>query len=56
MTEGDVVEYVKLFVSAGKGGEGSIHVHREKYITEGGPDGGDGGRGGHGILRGNGQV
>jgi GTP-binding protein len=30
-----------------------VHLHREKYITKGGPDGGDGGRGGHIILKGN---
>ena len=51
MTEGNFVDYVKLFVSSGNGGKGSIHLHREKYITNGGPDGGDGGRGGHVILR-----
>ena len=46
MTEGNFVDYVKLNVSSGKGGKGSIHLHREKFITKGGPDGGDGGRGG----------
>ncbi len=53
MTEGNFVDYVKIFVSSGKGGKGSVHLHREKYITKGGPDGGDGGRGGHVILRAN---
>lgn len=53
MTEGNFVDYVKLFISSGNGGKGSIHLHREKYITKGGPDGGDGGRGGHVIARGN---
>lgn len=53
MTEGNFVDYVKMFVSSGNGGKGSVHLHREKYITKGGPDGGDGGRGGHVILRGN---
>src|SRR5690606_2483649 len=38
---------------SGNGGKGSMHLHREKYIEKGGPDGGDGGRGGHVILRGN---
>ena len=51
MTEGNFVDYVKLFISSGNGGKGSIHLHREKYITKGGPDGGDGGRGGHVIAR-----
>ncbi|WP_378186753.1 GTPase ObgE [Aquimarina sp. W85] len=53
MTEGNFVDYVKLHASSGKGGKGSVHLHREKYITKGGPDGGDGGRGGHVILRAN---
>ena len=53
MTEGNFVDYVKLNVSSGNGGKGSAHLHREKYIEKGGPDGGDGGRGGHVIIRGN---
>ncbi|WP_147678342.1 GTPase ObgE [Algibacter pacificus] len=56
MTEGNFVDYVKMYVSSGKGGRGSAHLHREKYITKGGPDGGDGGRGGHVILRGNANL
>jgi GTP-binding protein len=52
MTEGNFVDYIKVFAASGKGGKGSVHLHREKYITKGGPDGGDGGRGGHVILRG----
>ena len=56
MTEGNFVDYVKLHVSSGKGGKGSIHLHREKFITKGGPDGGDGGRGGHVIIRANKQL
>ena len=53
MTEGNFVDYVKIHISSGNGGKGSAHLHREKYIAKGGPDGGDGGRGGHVILRGN---
>ena len=53
MTEGNFVDYVKLQVASGNGGKGSVHLHREKYITKGGPDGGDGGRGGHVFLRAN---
>jgi len=53
MTEGNFVDYVKMHVSSGNGGKGSAHLHREKYIQKGGPDGGDGGRGGHIIIRGN---
>lgn len=56
MTEGNFVDYVKLAVASGNGGKGSIHLHREKYITKGGPDGGDGGRGGHVIARGNANL
>ncbi len=52
MTEGNFVDYVKIHVASGNGGKGSAHLHREKYIAKGGPDGGDGGRGGHVILRG----
>ena len=52
MTEGNFVDYIKIYASSGKGGRGSAHLHREKYIAKGGPDGGDGGRGGHIILRG----
>lgn len=52
MTEGNFVDYVKIHVSSGKGGKGSVHLHREKYVTKGGPDGGDGGRGGHVIVQG----
>jgi GTP-binding protein len=53
MTEGNFVDYVKMHLTSGKGGQGSAHLRREKYIPKGGPDGGDGGRGGHVILRGN---
>ena len=56
MTEGNFVDYVKLTVSSGNGGKGSVHLHREKFITKGGPDGGDGGRGGHVIIRANTQL
>ena len=56
MTEGNFVDYIKVYASSGKGGRGSAHLHREKYITKGGPDGGDGGRGGHIILRGNKEM
>lgn len=53
MTEGNFVDYIKMYVCSGNGGKGSVHLHREKYITKGGPDGGDGGRGGHIIIKGN---
>ncbi|WP_149274804.1 GTPase ObgE [Pareuzebyella sediminis] len=53
MTEGNFVDYVKVQAQSGNGGKGSTHLHREKYVAKGGPDGGDGGRGGHVIVRGN---
>ena len=56
MTEGNFVDYVKINVASGKGGKGSTHLRREKYVAKGGPDGGDGGRGGHIVLRGNSQF
>ena len=56
MAGSNFVDYVKLFLASGAGGNGSTHLRREKYIPKGGPDGGDGGRGGHIILRGNPQF
>lgn len=56
MTGSNFVDYVKIFLRSGKGGAGSPHLHREKFVSKGGPDGGDGGRGGHIILKGNAQL
>ncbi|MFV0506060.1 MAG: GTPase ObgE [Bacteroidales bacterium] len=56
MAGSNFVDYVKIFCRSGKGGAGSTHMRREKYIPKGGPDGGDGGRGGHIIVRGNSQM
>lgn len=53
MAESNFIDYVKILCRSGKGGAGSRHFHRAKYVPKGGPDGGDGGRGGHIILRGN---
>lgn len=50
------VDYIKIYFRSGNGGAGSAHLHREKYVAKGGPDGGDGGRGGHVILRGSNNV
>ena len=52
MAESNFVDYVKIYCRSGKGGRGSMHLHRAKYQPNGGPDGGDGGRGGHIYLRG----
>ena len=51
--ETNFIDYVKIVCRSGKGGRGSAHMHRAKYVPNGGPDGGDGGRGGHVYLRGN---
>jgi GTP-binding protein len=56
MAESNFVDYVKICCRSGKGGGGSRHFRREKFIERGGPDGGDGGRGGHIIVRGSKDV
>jgi GTP-binding protein len=56
MASSNFIDYVKIFCRSGKGGAGSLHFHREKFVAKGGPDGGDGGRGGHIILKGNVQL
>lgn len=56
MPSSSFVDYIKIFLRSGKGGAGSAHLHREKFVAKGGPDGGDGGRGGHIILRGSRNV
>lgn len=53
MADSNFIDYVKIYCRSGKGGRGSTHFRREKYIPKGGPDGGDGGNGGDIILRGN---
>ena len=50
------IDYVKIFCRSGAGGKGSMHFHRDKLTSKGGPDGGDGGRGGHIIVRANAQM
>ena len=45
--ESNFVDYVKIVCRSGKGGRGSMHMHRAKYAPNGGPDGGNGGRGGN---------
>lgn len=44
------LDYVKIFIKAGNGGNGKVSFHREKYVPNGGPDGGDGGNGGDVIF------
>ncbi|MFM7721970.1 MAG: GTPase ObgE [Bacteroidota bacterium] len=56
MSGSNFVDYVKICCRSGAGGAGSRHMHREKFVPRGGPDGGNGGRGGHVIIRGNRNI
>lgn len=56
MEKSNFIDYIRIFCKSGKGGRGSVHFRREKFIDNGGPDGGNGGRGGHIILKGNSQL
>jgi GTP-binding protein len=56
MANSNFVDYVKIYCRSGKGGPGSAHLRREKYLPKGGPDGGDGGKGGSIVMKGNAQL
>ena len=51
MSNQNFIDQIKVFCRSGSGGPGSVHFHRDKNTTKGGPDGGDGGKGGHIILK-----
>lgn len=53
MSSANFIDQIRIQCRSGKGGAGSRHLRREKYMPKGGPDGGDGGRGGHVIMRAN---
>ncbi len=46
-----IVDRVRIFISAGSGGNGAVSFRREKFVPAGGPDGGDGGNGGDLIFK-----
>ncbi len=56
MANSNFIDYIKIYCRSGKGGAGSTHFRREKYLPKGGPDGGDGGKGGDIILKGNSHM
>lgn len=56
MADSNFVDNINIYCRSGKGGAGSVHFRREKFIPKGGPDGGDGGRGGSIIVRGNRNI
>jgi GTPase len=56
MSVQNFVDRIRVLCRSGNGGAGSVHFHRDKNTTKGGPDGGDGGRGGHVILKGNRHI
>lgn len=56
MATSNFIDYVKIYCRSGKGGAGSVHFRREKFIPKGGPDGGNGGRGGDIYLKGSTQT
>ncbi len=53
MSEQNFIDFIRLCLRSGKGGAGSTHLHREKYVAKGGPAGGDGGHGGNIYAVGN---
>ena len=46
-----MLDAITIHISGGSGGNGVVSYHREKFVPQGGPDGGDGGRGGRVFFR-----
>ena len=44
------IDIATIWLHAGKGGDGAVSFHREKFVAAGGPDGGDGGKGGDVVI------
>ena len=56
MATSNFIDTATIWLHAGKGGDGAVTFHREKFVAAGGPDGGDGGRGGSIVLQGDSQY
>ena len=50
------IDYIKIFIKSGDGGNGCISFRREKYVPKGGPNGGDGGNGGEIVFKASSQL
>ena len=56
MATSNFIDTATIWLHAGKGGDGAVTFHREKFVAAGGPDGGDGGKGGSIVLQGDSQY
>ena len=56
MATSNFIDTATIWLHAGKGGDGAVTFHREKFVAAGGPDGGDGGRGGNVVIQADAQL